>query len=93
MNECPVNLKYMVYFIRRFLKVELKNDDREIAYCSFLSYDKVVFTDATKVGGKTWKELKHEAMGVHVAQRQKYFAKFNPLDQALVKNLIAAQKA
>ena len=93
LHQLPVDLKYMVYFIRRFLKVKLKNDDREIDYCSFRSYDKVVFTDATKVGGKTWNELKHEAMGVNVAQRQKYFAKFNPLDKALVKNLIAAQKA
>ena len=93
MNECPVDLKYMVYFIRRFLKVELKNDKREIDYVSFITYDKVVFTDATKVAGRTWKELKHEAMGVHEAQKQKYLSKFTAVDKLLVKNLIAAQKA
>ena len=66
---------------------------------SFVSYDKVVLRDATTVGGRDgrggtpWKELKHEAMGVHEAQKQKYLAKFGPIDKALVKSLIAAQKA
>ena len=63
LHQLPVDLKYMVYFIKRFLKVELKNNNKVIDYVSFITYDKVVFTDKTKVGGTSWKDLKHEAMG------------------------------
>jgi hypothetical protein len=89
MNELPVDLKYMVYFIRRFLKVELTNDRQEIATASFTTQEKVVFTDKTRVGRTTWKQLKHEAMGPE-AQKQNYFKQFSDMDRLLVKNLIAA---
>ena len=53
MNELPVDVKYMVYFIRRFLKVQLKGD-KEIDYAAFLTFDRLSLTDKTMVGGKPW---------------------------------------
>ena len=62
MNELPVDVKYMVYFLRRFLKVQLTNEDREIAYAAFRNFDTICLTDSTMVGDKSWKELKAQAM-------------------------------
>ena len=54
-NELPVDVKYMVYFLRRFLKVTLANEGREIDYAAFQNFDTICLTDTTMVGDKSWK--------------------------------------